>query len=283
MPVPLAHPAAVLPLRRYCPKHLSFSALVIGSVVPDVAYAFNIHRSFPTVITACFGSPLREWLADRGVRSWDGLSHSLLGSVVFCLPLGLLLLAAFRLSRASLVATLPNPHRDVLAPLCQAAGHSLLTYAGSLLIGVFSHLAWDSLAKDDWWLARAWPLLQMEVVDAGSAHIEVYQAIWIISSVGGTLALVFAYLAYLKQKHLAFLVFNRQEAPYHFVWLSAAGLAGLTAVVTCFRFGRMRFSFGSLFHRFHAFYAVFVTALGCLIVCIVAVAMVKSFLTPTPE
>ena len=66
MPFPLAHPAAVLPLRRFCPGRLSFLALVIGSVVPDVAY--------------CFG-PLDV----------DVFAHTLPGSLVFCLPMGWLL------------------------------------------------------------------------------------------------------------------------------------------------------------------------------------------------
>jgi hypothetical protein len=41
MPFPLAHPAAVLPLRRYCPKYLSFPVLIVGSLVPDVGYCLG--------------------------------------------------------------------------------------------------------------------------------------------------------------------------------------------------------------------------------------------------
>ena len=46
MPFPLAHPAAVLPFRRYCSRWLNFPALVIGSLVPDLGYLFPpIQRS----------------------------------------------------------------------------------------------------------------------------------------------------------------------------------------------------------------------------------------------
>ena len=38
MPWTFAHPAAILPLRRFCPAPLDFSALVIGSMVPDLGY-----------------------------------------------------------------------------------------------------------------------------------------------------------------------------------------------------------------------------------------------------
>jgi len=41
MPFPVAHPAAVLPLRRYCPRYLSFPALVVGSLSPDLGYLFG--------------------------------------------------------------------------------------------------------------------------------------------------------------------------------------------------------------------------------------------------
>ena len=38
MPATFAHPSAILPLRRLCPTYLDFSALVIGSLAPDVGY-----------------------------------------------------------------------------------------------------------------------------------------------------------------------------------------------------------------------------------------------------
>ena len=189
----------MLPLRRFCPKQLSFSALVIGLVAPDFGYAFNLRGSFRRLIAAVFGQPASAWLANHGIRSWDGLSHSLLGSVAFCLPLGLLRSTAFRLVRPSPVATLPNPHRDLLEPFCRRPRHSVLAWSVSMLIGSYSHLAWDSLAKDDWWLAKTWPFLQQDLREAGSAHLAVYRAIWIISSVGGMLFLGVAYGRFLKR------------------------------------------------------------------------------------
>ena len=71
MPFTLAHPAAVLPLRRFCPRFLNFPALVVGSVGPDAGYAFG-------------------WLGA------DQVSHRFLGSFVFCLPVGLVLVGLFK-------------------------------------------------------------------------------------------------------------------------------------------------------------------------------------------
>src|SRR6185503_14629770 len=95
MPFPLAHPAAVLPLRRFCPRYLSFPALIIGSLSPDLGYLSGSFRL-------------------------DVFSHRFLaGSFGFCLPAGLLLLLAFYLVRSRVVGILPARYRPVLSPLCQ--------------------------------------------------------------------------------------------------------------------------------------------------------------------
>src|SRR6267142_2803077 len=70
MPFTLAHPAVVLPLRRFSPRVLSFPALVVGSITPDVGY--------------CFGR-----------LNVEEFSHSFVGSLAFCLPVGLLMVAIF--------------------------------------------------------------------------------------------------------------------------------------------------------------------------------------------
>jgi hypothetical protein len=84
MPFPVAHPAAVLPLRRYCPRYLSFPALVVGSLSPDFGYVF-------------------------GHLQVDRFSHRFwAGSFGFCLPAGLLIVWVFYLVRAPLLAILPG-------------------------------------------------------------------------------------------------------------------------------------------------------------------------------
>src|ERR1039458_6493774 len=88
MAFPLAHPAAVLPLRRYCPIWLSFPALVIGSLSPDAGY--------------CLG--------DLGGLDWGTFSHGLLGSVAFCLPVGIVMLALFYGLRAVLCSHYVGGH-----------------------------------------------------------------------------------------------------------------------------------------------------------------------------
>ncbi|MEO6994045.1 MAG: DUF4184 family protein [Lacunisphaera sp.] len=275
MPAPLAHPAAVLSLRRFCPKYLSFSALVMGSFLPDVAYALHFGGSFRKLITFVFGQRGLDSLAQHGVRSWDGLSHSLLGAVVFCLPVGLLLSAAFRVTRSALVATVPNPHRELLTPLCGHKRHSVLTWSMSLLIGVYSHLAWDSLAKGDWWLAKNWPFLREDVMDVGASHLEVYRAIWIISTIGGTSALVIAYVSWVRGKGRKFWKFDQEEAPYLSLWLGAALFSILLPVGFFMRHRHVDVSFRGLYYLFHGFYAVSLVVFSCCVVAIALVSMLR--------
>src|SRR5712672_4557856 len=114
MPFPLAHPAAVLPLRRYCAKWLNFPALVIGALVPDAAYLFRNENI-------------------------SALSHQILGSIAFGLPVGFLVLAALYTLRVPAVEMLPNPRRRLFLSLCDRPIGPLWLAAASLIIGIWTH------------------------------------------------------------------------------------------------------------------------------------------------
>src|SRR5882672_2158342 len=120
MPFTLAHPAAVLPLRRYCPRLLSFRALVVGSIVPDVAYCFrNSHV--------------------------DEFAHSWIGSVGFALPVGIIALFLLSFCSAPVVRILPPRYRAAFLPLCERPLGSPFVVVISLLIGAWTHLLLDSM------------------------------------------------------------------------------------------------------------------------------------------
>src|SRR5579872_1927354 len=133
MPFTLAHPAAVLPFRRYCPRYFNFPALIIGSLAPDIGY--------------CFGR-LRV----------DEFSHRFVGSLGFCLPVGLLMLGMFYGLRHPIVGMLPASQRKVFLPLCERPPGSLLAIIISLLIGAWTHLLWDSFTHKNGWLAVHLPI-----------------------------------------------------------------------------------------------------------------------------
>jgi hypothetical protein len=115
MPYPFAHPAAVIPLARFGVP----SALVIGSIVPDLWYFVP--------------------LATRAE------SHSLGGLLLFCLPLGLVLYLLFHLLLKQPLVELLYPRLSAFAaPGLPRAG--LRAVAVSIVLGAITHLAWDALA-----------------------------------------------------------------------------------------------------------------------------------------
>jgi hypothetical protein len=128
MPFTLAHPAAVLPLRRPLGRLGVLSALVAGSVSPDLAYFLPL-----------------------GVSGRE--SHSAAGLLWFCLPAGLLAYAVFHvllkgplmsLLPAALVArlwTLPSARR--VLPAAPWAAVAL-----SVLAGAATHIIWDVFTHD---------------------------------------------------------------------------------------------------------------------------------------
>lgn len=148
VPFPLAHPAAVLPLRRYCPRVLSFPALVLGSLIPDTAYVFG------------------DWDMDR-------FSHRFLGSFGYCLPAGLAALGLFHLLRPWLVGKMPAPYREALLPFSQRPIGSLWVVVISLMLGTWTHLLWDSFTHPDGWVVQHWSALQTPIVSLGNRTAKV--------------------------------------------------------------------------------------------------------------
>ncbi len=124
MPYPFAHPAAVLPLAPLMGRLAVPSALVIGSIVPDLWQVL------------AFGS--RE------------LSHSASGLILFCLPVGLAAYLLFHL-------LLKNPCIALLPPALagrvrwfaakRLPAVPMHAVCASLLAGALTHLLWDGLAR----------------------------------------------------------------------------------------------------------------------------------------
>ena len=168
MPFTLAHPAAILPLRKYCPKVLNLPALVFGSLVPDVGYFFG------------------RWNVDE-------YSHALVGSVVFGLPVGAMLLAVFFLGRTTAVQWLPPRHRAMLEPLCRRPIGSFVAIVLSLLIGIWTHLVFDSFTHKGGWLVDNWSVLNQSLINIRHRNFRVHHVVWYACTFGGTAWLCFAY------------------------------------------------------------------------------------------
>ena len=131
----MAHPAIVLPLRR---AGLVFSALIVGSLTPDLPY-FVFASEF-------------HW------------AHSWLGVFLFCLPVALAALWLFHaVLKRPLVALAPEAMRRRIAPADLefrfGPARRFAWIVVSLLIGVISHVLWDGFTHDHGYFVKHWALL----------------------------------------------------------------------------------------------------------------------------
>jgi hypothetical protein len=128
MPFTLAHPAAVLPLRRS--RLLHTIPLIIGSLVPDAPYYFPVW--FKVFID----------------------THTLYGSFAICLPWGMAFLILTLLLRHPLTILLSARARWVclrsIDDLTDRPFHWPVAFL-SILIGSWTHIAWDSFTHQSGW------------------------------------------------------------------------------------------------------------------------------------
>jgi hypothetical protein len=196
MPFPLAHPAAVLPLRRCCPQRLSYPALIIGSLIPDVGY--------------CFGN--------------GNFSHSFFpGSFAFCLPMGLLMLLVFYSIRLPVVGILPARLKQAFFSLCQRPVAAPFPIVLSLLIGSWTHLFLDSITHEDGWLVEHLPLLQNSVPLMWPSGIKGHDALYAACTLFGVAWLAVCYWRWLEMT-VGLPTFTRPWVRWSFAFLFAVSI-----------------------------------------------------------
>ena len=168
MPFTFAHPAAILPLRRS--RFLQTVPLIIGSLVPDVPYFM------PT--------RLGRMLPD---------THTLYGSFAICLPLGMVLLVLTLLLREPLTVLLGARVRHICMRSVERFNERPLRWPIallSILIGSWTHIAWDSVTHQTGWTVARVAALSAPVSifgwDTETSHLLQY-----VSSVFGLAVLAF--------------------------------------------------------------------------------------------
>jgi hypothetical protein len=170
MPWTFAHPAAVLPLRRLADAgYLSFPALLLGCITPDVVYH------------------LGRWDLGR-------LTHTPIGVLLLDVPTGALLLWCCCALRMPVAGLLPEPHRSVLISVrfLEARWGAVFTSMLSLALGAATHLLWDSFTHATAFFVHAFEWLVWPVPFPGQ-EIRVYTLLQHGGSLAGVAALVIAY------------------------------------------------------------------------------------------
>jgi Domain of unknown function (DUF4184) len=168
MPFTLAHPAAILPFRRFCPRFLSFPALIAGSVSPDASYFFGRFDVGP-------------------------FAHHPLKGFLFGVPAGLVILAVFYLLRSPALKMLPQRYREIFEPLRSHPLGTPLVIFLSLVLGVATHIIWDNFTHNHSWMAQHVVFLHEPLFLFGTRTIRVVHILSYICSFLGVFWLCLTY------------------------------------------------------------------------------------------
>jgi Domain of unknown function (DUF4184) len=169
VPFTLAHPAAVLPLRGVA--HLRAAPLIIGAMTPDL----------PDFLPGG---------AARYVRATHVFAHSFSVDLL----LGYAALVAIFLLQRPLTAPLwPRARALCLRALEPFRRPSAWAWAGpAILLGVWTHLLWDSFTHPEGWIVLRVPALTAAIV-VGPYHGPVYHTLQYLSSIVGLCVMVLWY------------------------------------------------------------------------------------------
>jgi hypothetical protein len=165
MPFTFAHPAAAAPLARPLRRFGVLSALVIGSMTPDIAFLLPIGVS-------------------------RAQSHSLAGLLWCDLPLGWACYVVYHLlMKRPMIHLLPA---TAFARLERFAtndwvhnNRALLPVLVSVLVGAITHLVWDSFTHRGSWAVENFAWLRLHLFTGGGFWIYLYVALQWISSIVG--------------------------------------------------------------------------------------------------
>ena len=165
MPVTPAHAALALPLSRVAPA-LPLAPLVIGTLSPDFEYLLR--------------------LAPTG-----RFAHSLLGLVVFCVPVSLLAWGVWRaIVRPAFVRLLPPGMAVRMSECARGTPRPVAALAGlgalAVLLGALSHVAWDAFTHANGWAVAHLPVLRGEanLVAARRRWYKILQHASIVAGMG---------------------------------------------------------------------------------------------------
>lgn len=169
MPFMFVHPAAALPLYRRLGRYGVLSALVIGSLTPDM------HYFLPLAVSR-------------------DAAHSASGLIWFCWPVGIALYLLYHLLlKQPLALLLPPAIAAHVAPwlkpgrLPDASWRAVLL---SLLVGAVTHIAWDAFTHRHGSMVVVLPVLRSIWLTVGNYPLAGYEVLQQASNVVGFTLLV---------------------------------------------------------------------------------------------
>lgn len=167
MPFTFAHPAAVVPLLNKQQKYLIPSALIVGSITPDIEYFLRL----------------------KLITKW---SHTIPGIFTFCLPVGLFVLWLYHAFQKDAIVPLlpsfvqkrtPPPQTFSFLPVQKFAAICV-----SIAIGAVTHIVWDGFTHSNgFWVERT--LFLQESIQLGVFDLKRYELLQDVSTLIGFVVL----------------------------------------------------------------------------------------------
>jgi len=166
MPFTVAHAAAALPLRRL---NLVWSAFVVGSMAPD----------FPYVV---------------GSIRYRSLGHDFPGVLLFTLPMSFVVLWFFHFAiKRPVAGLLPTTVQQRLSgQLGEFRFGGIARFSAiafSIVLGIATHLVWDSLTHPYTWPGRHWAWLRFGIELPGAGWTPLFMILQYGSTFIGLCAL----------------------------------------------------------------------------------------------
>ena len=252
----LAHPAAIMPLRRF--RYLPTLALLVGSIVPDVPY--YLPRRASTMIPVDL--------------------HTLFGALVAGIPLGMLILALGLLLRRPLTALMTERARWVSlgeADAFLSRPVNWLLAIPAVFIGCLTHILWDGFTHADTWITSHVSALNNQVDVLGLYTGPVSHILQYVTTVLGFLIIWYWYHVVAAEAPPEFATGPSRPRQRRALTLVIAGAVAMGIVLTV-----------RAYHTFPTIYGVFYlmltrTTAWFMLLYVVAGAMVLRTRRPQPQ
>jgi len=230
LPLTFSHPAIVLPL-SYLPKRwVSLTGLIAGSVAPDFEYFFRM-------------------------KVLSIYSHTLLGVLWFDIPTAIMIAFIYHnIVRQPFISNLPKAFNSRLDQYHafnwnRYFTQNMLVVITSIIIGIASHLFWDSFTHATGYFVQLWDMVNP--VKLLSVEIPLYKFIQHTSTLIGGIVIMIA--VYRMPEH----PINKNKAITHY-WLMVIGIT-LTVIA-------LRLLFGLAIHQY---WNIIVTTISGFILAVV--------------